>query len=225
MKRMLAVLTLLLLGNEAHAQGSWEWDVSRFAVDGTLVTGEFRVRNTQTEAINGSVFALSYFYVHLGAPFLGGGAYISGQSGPVLTAPLDAGPAWIGTGRNTLHYDPWWLSTASDAGGHLRQGGLEPSSGVGMLGCVIPMVWISMSYSGATCPGAGYDGWQVFSFVFHLYREEPYLDSRSISLQPYFLEIQGPNYSLLPEPSTYLMLAGGLGVLGLIAQRRRRQLN
>jgi hypothetical protein len=191
---------------------------------GTHVTGQLRFRNTQVELIGGNVYALSYFNMSLGGgPMLGGGGSVTGQSGNVRKGPLAAGQDFLGTPINYF-YDANWFGTDAFAFGTARIGTLQPSNGYGLLGCVVPyLTAITKSYAGATCAGAGYDGWQVLSFAFDFRDagDAQKVSPSSLTLDPGFLAISGPSYTLLPEPSAWAMMVVGLAALSIVARRRR----
>ena len=223
LSKKLSIVLLLFGAARLDAQGSWEWEVTQFDNQSqAYALGQFRVRNTQVDLINGKVYALQYFNVSAGGSrFLGGGATLIGQSGSVFTGLLPAGTDPFNN-RMNFGYVPSNFSTDAAFPGGFRNG-TNASDWHGIFGCVYPVLsnFTGGSYAGATCAPAGYDGWQVFSFQLSYQSVEDVRTSRPPSLTASFREYGGPSTSFIPEPSTYVLMASGLLTLGVVARRRR----
>ncbi len=225
MLRRIALCTTLLVAASRNvgAQNYFEWNVSNFVATPGAVTATLRFRNSQTDALDGKVWDISRVFVTLG----GGGAS-GGDGTPATFGAVNTGPLWAG--KTLSYWGGFFDNPEVGSGGALAFGPAQvgwTDGGIGLLGCVVPILpappnplSMTNSYAGQTCSAGGFDGWATIDLNFYNISGTG-LQNRSLS----DLTVRGSlssrtieNY-VVPEPTSALLVGAGLIVLAVFAKR------
>lgn len=145
----------------------------------------------------------------------------SSISGAVYTGPISTFP-------QPLTYRANWFDILNPGGTSMRFGGSFTSTsiadGAGLLGCGAPAFnfgAVPDNYAGSTCASAGFTGWQRLNIRLTFDAATPDYNGAFLNAGAHGFFRDRPAIAIVtPEPSTWVMMLLGLGMLGVVGGRR-----